>query len=69
MKSKQKQFQIKEKKQVEALKDLKLEGQTESIEGIFLKDQEKTKLKMNCIKLKTMKIKVLQIICFMNGYY
>ena len=69
MKSKQKQFKIKEKKQVEALKDLKLEGQTESIEGIFLKDHEKTKLKMNCIKLKAMKIKVLQIICFMNGYY
>ena len=56
------------KKQVDALKDLKLENQIKSIEVIFPEVREKKmKLKMNCIKLKDMKIKLLEIICFMNG--
>ena len=61
-----KAIEVQGKKQVDALKDLKLEHQTKSIEGIFQKIMKVIKLKTNCIKLKDLKIKLLEIICFMN---
>ena len=57
-------MQVKEKKQVGAWKTLKLEDQTKSIKGIFPKDYESDEIKR---KFKDMKIRLLKIICFMNG--
>ena len=64
MKNKQKQLNIKEKKQVNTLKDLRSEDQTKlnkSLQKII-----KVILKMSCLKLKDIQVKLLEIICFMN---
>ena len=67
MKNKQKQFKIKEKKQDDALKVLKKRVKRDQLKEFFQNIMKVMKLKMNCIKLKDMKIKLLEIISFMNG--
>ena len=54
------------KKQVDALKDSKLEGQTKSIEGIFPKDDENGEIKNELHKIKRYEKNLLEITCFMN---
>ena len=54
------------KQQVDALKDLELEGQTKLTEGVFPKHRESDEIKINCVKLQDMKIRLIDIICFMN---
>ena len=48
------------KKQVDALKDSKLEGQTKSIEGIFPKDDENGEIKNELHKIKRYEKKVIR---------
>ena len=67
MKNKQKQLKIKEKKQDDALKVLKNKVKRDQLKEFFQNIVKVIKLKMNCIKLKDMKIKLLEIISFMNG--
>ena len=67
MKNKQKQFKIKEKKQDDALKVLKKRVKRDQLKEFFQNIMKVMKLKMNCIKLKDMKVKLLEIISFMNG--
>ena len=57
MKNKQKQLNIKGKKQVKALEDLKLKDQIKSVQRNFPEVMEVLKLKMKKIKLKNMKQK------------
>ena len=64
MKNKQKQLNIKEKKQVNALKDLRSGDQTKL--NKFLQKIMKVILKMSCLKLNDIQVKLLEIICFMN---
>ena len=54
------------KQQVDALKDLELEGQTKLTEGVFQKHRESDEIKINCVKLKDMKIRLIDIFYFMN---
>ena len=54
----QKQLKIKVKKQVAALKALVLQDQQNQLKVM--------KIKVNCKKIKDMKIKLLEIIRFMN---
>ena len=67
MKNKQKQLKIKEKKQDDALKVLKNKVKRDQLKEFFQNIVKVIKLKMNCIKLKDVKIKLLEIISFMNG--
>ena len=67
MKNKQKQFKTKEKKQDDALKVLKKRVKRDQLKEFFQNIMKVMKVKMNCIKLKDMKIKLLEIISFMNG--
>ena len=67
MKNKQKQLKIKEKKEDDALKVLKKRVKRDQLKEFFQNIMEVMKLKMNCIKLEDMKIKLLEIISFMNG--
>ena len=48
------------KKQVDALKDLKLKGQTNPIEGIFPKDHESDEIKNELHKIKRYENKVIR---------
>ena len=52
MKNKQKQLKIKEKKQVDTLKDLKPKEKTKSIEGIFPEGYESVEIKNELNKIK-----------------
>ena len=47
-----------EKKQVDALKDFKLEGQIKAIEGVFSKDHESNEIKNELHKIKRHENKV-----------
>ena len=60
-------MKIKEKKQDDALKVLKNKVKRDQLKEFFQNIVKVMKLKMNCIKLKDMKIKLLEIISFMNG--
>ena len=62
MKNKQKQLNIKGKKQVKALEDLKLKDQIKSVQRNFPEVMEMLKLKMKKIKLKNMKQKSIATI-------
>ena len=57
MKNKQKQY-WRSRKKIDALKDLKLEGQTKSIRGIFPKDHESDEIKNELHKIKRYENKV-----------
>ena len=67
MKNKQKQLKIKEKKEDDALKVLKKRVKRDQLKEFFQNIMKVMKLKMNCMKLEDMKIKLLEIISFMNG--
>ena len=51
-------MKIKGKKQIEALKDLKQEEQTKSVEGVFRKDYENVEIKNEINKIKEYEKKV-----------
>ena len=60
MKTKKKQIKTKEKKQVDASKDLKLDDQTKSIEEIFTTDPESNQIENERHKINKYENKVIR---------
>ena len=65
-KNKQKRLKTKKKKQVAALKDLELQDQQNQLNEFFQNAVKVMKIKVNCKKIKDMKIKSSETIRFIN---